>query len=132
MVLDGQISGLPPAFQVRTLALCATRWTPQAPWNAPSTSLRGRFVLLLVATVGFGGSVHAQDDTATYEVTFRGNWTLESTPGGVVGGAHFTTLIGAVHNSSVSFWSVGGTASTGVENMAELGITSTLRSEIRG
>ena len=95
------------------------------------TWVRRRFVSLLVATAGFGGCLHAQDDdTVTYEVTFKGNWTLESTPGGVVGGAHFTTLIGAVHNSSVSFWSVGGTASTGVENMAELGITSTLRSEI--
>lgn len=100
------------------------------PMERHRISLRGWFVSVLVATVGFGGSLHAQDDTVTYEVTFRGNWTLESTPGGVVGGAHFTTLIGAVHNSSVSFWSVGGTASTGVERMAELGITSTLRSEI--
>ena len=85
----------------------------------------------LVAAAGLGGLAHAQEtDTVTYEVTFQGNWTLESTPDGVVGGAHFTTLIGGVHNSSVSFWSVDGTASSGVERMAELGATSTLRSEI--
>ncbi len=86
----------------------------------------------LVAAAGLGVCTQAQDtETVTYDVTFQGNWTLESTPGGVVGGAHFTTLIGAVHNSSVSFWRVGGAASAGVEAMAELGSTSTLRSEIQ-
>ena len=67
---------------------------------------------------------------ATYEVTFQGNWTLESTPGGVVGGAHFTTLIGAVHNDDVTFWRPGGRASPGVENVAELGVTPTFESEV--
>ena len=67
---------------------------------------------------------------ATYEVTFEGNWTLESTPGGVVAGAHFTTLIGAVHNDDVTFWQSGGRASPGVENVAELGVTSRFESEV--
>ena len=68
---------------------------------------------------------------ATYEVTFQGNWTTESTPGGVVAGAHFTTLIGAVHNDDVTFWRRGGRASPGVEDVAELGATSRFESEIR-
>ena len=75
----------------------------------------------------------AQDggaSAATYEVTFQGNWTLESTPGGVVAGAHFTTLIGAVHNDGVTFWRPGGSASPGVENVAELGVTPRFESEI--
>ena len=67
---------------------------------------------------------------ATYEVTFQGNWTLESTPGGVVGGAHFTTLIGAVHNDDVTFWQSGGRATPGVEQVAETGATSGFRSEL--
>lgn len=67
---------------------------------------------------------------ATYEVTFQGNWTLESTPGGVVGGAHFTTLIGAVHNDDVTFWRSGGRASPGVEEVAETGFTGRFRSEL--
>ena len=67
---------------------------------------------------------------ATYEVTFEGNWTLESTPGGVVAGAHFTTLIGAVHNDDVTFWQSGGRASPGVENVAELGVTPRFESEV--
>ena len=73
--------------------------------------------------------VRAQS-SATYTVTFQGNWTTASTPGGVVGNAHFTTLIGAVHNDMVIFWESGGTATQGVENVAELGVTSTFKSEI--
>ena len=65
-----------------------------------------------------------------YDVLFEGNWTLQSTPGGVVGGAHFTTLIGGVHSGDVTFWQSGGTASAGVEGVAELGSTGTFRSEV--
>ena len=96
-------------------------------------SLRHRLLaaLLVAASTGAGDVASAQDtETATYRVTFQGNWTTASTPGGVVGSAHFTTLIGAVHNSSVSFWTSGGTASPGIEVMAETGFTRTLRREI--
>ena len=86
-----------------------------------------------VLAICVGGPASAQDaDTATYSVTFTGNWTDESTTpeNDLPGSAHFTTLIGAIHNSNVTFWSSGGTASVGIEVMAETGITSTLRSEI--
>ena len=69
-------------------------------------------------------------DPATYTVTFQGNWTTASTPGGVVGSAHFTTLVGAVHNDMVTFWESGGTATPGVESVAELGTTGTFESEV--
>ncbi len=78
--------------------------------------------------------VAAQDgeaSEATYEVTFEGAWTTASTPSGVVPGAHFTTLIGAVHNGEVTFWRAGGRASPGVESVAELGATGTFRAEIQ-
>ena len=68
---------------------------------------------------------------AAYDVTFQGNWTTASTPGGVVGGAHFTTLIGAVHSGDVTFWQSGGTATPGVELVAEIGATGTFRSEVQ-
>ena len=83
-------------------------------------------VLMCLAT----GARAQQSSTATYSVTFQGNWTTASTPGGVVGGAHFTTLIGAVHNDQVTFWESGGTATAGVERVAELGSTGTFKSEI--
>ncbi len=73
----------------------------------------------------------ARAQEVTYQVTFQGNWTTASTPGGVVAGAHFTTLIGAVHGSGVTFWESGGTASPGVENVAELGSTGTFRGEVQ-
>ena len=68
--------------------------------------------------------------SATYRVTFEGKWTTSVTTGGLPSGAHFSPLIGAVHNDSVTFWSSGGTASAGVEAVAELGATATFKSEI--
>ena len=67
---------------------------------------------------------------ATYTVTFQGAWNTTVTTGGVPSGAHFTTLIGGVHNASVTFLMEGGMASAGVESMAELGGTSTLAAEL--
>lgn len=88
-------------------------------------------LLLLTAIIlGAQPELARAQSTATYTVTFEGNWNIQSTPGGVVGGAHFTTLIGAVHNSSVTFWAAGGTASAGVELVAEFGSTGTFRTEI--
>ena len=90
------------------------------------------FGLLLAILASIGLSVlPAAAQTVTYRVTFEGNWTLASTPGGVVGGAHFTTLIGGVHGSGVTFWQPGQQASSGVENVAELGATGTFRSEVQ-
>ena len=41
--------------------------------------------------------------TATYSVRFAGDWTTSVTPDGVPGGAHFSRLIGGVHNAGVRF-----------------------------
>ncbi len=76
------------------------------------------------------GQAQGNESSATYRVTFKGTWTTAATPGGVPSGAHFTTLIGATHNSSVTFWQAGGAATSGIEAVAELGSTSTFRSEI--
>lgn len=76
-------------------------------------------------------AIAQNEATAEYSVTFTGNWTIQSTPGGVVSSAHFTTLAIATHNSSVVFWESGGTATAGFEQLAELGATSSFLSEIR-
>ena len=68
---------------------------------------------------------------ATYSVTFQGSWTTTVTSDGLPSGAHFTTLIGGVHNAGVTFLREGGMAGAGVELMAELGGTSTLAAEVR-
>ena len=74
----------------------------------------------------------AQAQSATYRVTFEGKFTTSALASGVSvpSGEHFTTLIGAVHNGSATFWSSGDMASAGVEAVAELGNTATFESEI--
>lgn len=71
-----------------------------------------------------GAAVWAQSgaESASYRLTFQGAWTRAVTPGGVPGSAHFSPLIGAVHNDRVTFWAPGGRASRQVERVAELGI----------
>ena len=68
--------------------------------------------------------------TARYTVTFQGQWTIDVTPGGLPGGAHFSPIIGAVHNAGVTFLKSGEAASSGVESMAETGETLELQSEV--
>ena len=83
------------------------------------------------AALGLGVVAWGQDEPGVaYVVTFEGNWTTASTPEGVVRGAHFTTLIGGIHDAGVSFWRGGETASPGIEAMAETGATGALRAEI--
>ncbi len=87
-------------------------------------------LVLLSPCIGGVGIAHAQ--SATYRVTFEGEWTTTATQMGVPvpSGAHFSPLIGAVHNDQVTFWSEGDMASAGIESMAEVGGTNTLKSEI--
>ena len=70
------------------------------------------------------------DSTAVYTVTFKGEWTIAVTPGGVPGGAHFSRLIGAVHNDQVTFLKSGEEASAGIESMAETGNIDALKAEV--
>ena len=89
-------------------------------------------VLLVLATLLVITPAQGNAQSATYRVTFEGKFTASALASGVSvpSGEHFTTLIGAVHNGSVTFWSSGGTASAGVEAVAELGTTGTFESEI--
>ena len=92
-------------------------------------SLALLFSLFLVLLLLADSTAAQTTNTVTYDVTFRGNWTTSSADS-VPGSAHFTTLIGAVHNSSVTFWAAGQKASPGVELVAEIGGTSTFRNEV--
>ena len=77
------------------------------------------------------GVAHAQDETATYTMTFQGLWTVDDiTDASMPGGAHFTEAIGATHNSDTTIWASGGMAGAGVENVAELGSVAALVIEI--
>ena len=123
--------------------------------QAPGRTVRAgaRFLVaacaaLLVAPLGLGcsaygdasdgmslspqaGEAAAAGASATYTITFTGAWTAEATPGGVSDGAHFSPLIGGVHNADVAFLEAGGQATPGIESMAERGRTATLTEEIQ-
>ena len=69
--------------------------------------------------------------TAVYDVVFQGTWATAATPGGVPSGAHFSRLIGGIHSDAVTFLESGGTASAGVESMAEVGGWTGLQGEVQ-
>ena len=77
------------------------------------------------------GRIDPPADSAAYSIVFNATWSASTHPTNFPGGAHFSPLIGAVHNDSVSFWAVGETSSPGIESMAETGATGILTSEIR-
>ena len=88
--------------------------------------------IALSASLAVWAPAHAQstESPVSYRVTFQGTWTTAATPGGLPGGAHFSTLIGAAHNDRVTFWQVGDMASAGIEDVAETGGTRIFKSEI--
>ena len=77
------------------------------------------------------GELPTPPDSAVYSIVFDATWSATTHPNSFPRGAHFSPLIGAVHNDGVRFWATGETATPGIESMAETGGTSTLRSEIR-
>ena len=77
------------------------------------------------------GQVEPAADTARYRITFNATWSANTHPTDFPPGAHFSPLIGAVHNDSVSFWADSAIASPGIEQMAETGGTGSLTREIR-
>ena len=68
---------------------------------------------------------------AEYTVKFTGAWTIAATPDGVPSSAHFSRLVGGVHNGDVVFLTDTTAASPGVESMAEEGDTTLLKAEIK-
>ena len=100
---------------------------PRSSWPRGLVPLLAPLLLASLAS----GATHAQDETATYTITFEGLWTVDDITDIVMpAGAHFTQVIGATHNSDTTIWVSGGTASAGVEDVAELGVVTALVGEI--
>lgn len=75
-------------------------------------------------------NAYSQEYSATYRVTFVGEWSQKSHPTSYPANAHFSNLIGNTHNQNGQIWQPEGLASPGMEVMAETGGTNTLSSEI--
>ncbi len=110
--------------------LSQTAWTlgPDPGVHTLTASLAGGL------SVEFTASARPREprpDSALYRIEFEATWSDSTHPDDFPSGAHFSPLIGGVHNDSVSFWELGDTASPGMEDMAETGRTRTLAGEVR-
>ena len=65
-----------------------------------------------------------------YSVKFDSTWSSTTHPDGFPSNPHYSGLIGATHNSNVSFWDINEHASTGIEQVAETGSKSIFTTEI--
>lgn len=70
--------------------------------------------------------------TAEYTVTFNATWSAQTHPTDdfPTSNAHFSGLVGAMHNDNVTFWAEGQVATVGIELMAEKGSKAELLTEI--
>jgi hypothetical protein len=78
----------------------------------------------LISSIGFTQS------TATYDIDFTSTWN-SADHGTLPGNAHWSNLVGANHNANITFLEMGGTATQGIENVAELGSNSVFNSEVQ-
>jgi hypothetical protein len=94
--------------------------------------MRAINTVLAVATLLIAvAPVTAVDVPIHYEVTFDATWSEETHPEDFpTGSAHFSGMVGGMHNANVLFWQLGELASTGIRLMAERGVQSTLANEI--
>ena len=85
--------------------------------------------VLIVLSSAVALPVQGQSSTR-YELTFDASWSATTHPVNFPGNPHFSGLIGALHNESVSFWDEGATATPGIKRMAEIGSKTDLTTEI--
>jgi len=89
-------------------------------------------LLLLLSIFLFSVYSYAQSE-AIFSVTFTSNWTQTAHPhssGNLPSNAHWSKLVGATHNDQVVFVEMGGLATPGVEDIAELGSNTIFFSEV--
>ncbi len=67
--------------------------------------------------------------TAIYTIEFVSSWN-DPDHGTLPVNAHWSDLVGATHNSDITFWEVGTLASPGVEDVAEIGVNTNFNAEV--
>ena len=73
----------------------------------------------------------ASEQTADYRVSFVFDWNKTDFPTDYPSTAHFSPLVGCVHEKDHTYFNEGQLASKVIEQMAETGSTSTLVSELQ-
>lgn len=87
------------------------------------------FTFILCIGFLFSANILAQS-TATYDINFTSTWN-SSDHGALPGNAHWSDLVGASHNSNITFLEMGGTATNGIENVAEAGSNIVFNGEVQ-
>lgn len=79
------------------------------------------------------GEESTVDYSAEYKITFEGEWTRKNNHPSVrlPGNAHFSPIIGAVHNKKTILWRVGDKATPGFTDVAEIGVNGRFEKEIK-
>ena len=88
--------------------------------------LKKKYFLLLIFLIS---TVSQSQSIATYTITFTSVWN-SSDHGTLPSGAHWSKLVGANHNSNITFLEIGQNATLGIENVAELGNNTVFNSEV--
>ncbi len=86
--------------------------------------------MLLGALLAAWPGKSATGEVVDYEITFDAAWIVVTHPQDFPTNPHFSGLIGATHNATVTFWQSGSIASAGIESMAETGSKTLLTGEI--
>lgn len=89
-------------------------------------------VLIIFLVVTFINS-YSQGEAAIYTVTFDSNWSQETHPhpnGSLPNSAHWSRLVGAIHNNEISFLTMGELSTQGIENIAESGSNGAFNNEV--
>ncbi|RNC80194.1 MAG: T9SS C-terminal target domain-containing protein [Winogradskyella sp.] len=74
-------------------------------------------------------SIVITQTSVNYEITFQSVWNAGH-HGTLPGSAHWSDFVGATHNDQITFWEIGGFASPGIEDVAELGQNTDFFNEV--
>jgi len=116
-------SGGRPNYQVQTRSDFNSNWG-----NLGSPTTNNFATVPVTDTQAYFRVV--SDYTAQYQVVFNATWSQATHPTDWPTNAHWSGLVGGVHNDSVHFFRLGETSSEGIRLMAELGQQAGLLSEV--
>jgi hypothetical protein len=113
-----------PPFQVFTRPnLLSGAWTATGALTAANSAT--------INTSGSQGFLQVTcEPVAEYDVVFNATWSAATHPTDFPTGAHWSGLVGGLHDNRVEFWHPGATATLGMQNMAELGSKTQLLAEV--
>lgn len=106
-------------------AACSSGGNPVAPTSAPAPGASP------TGTAPTEAPTPPAPQTTRYRVTVEALWSAAAHPQDFPSNPHFSPLVGATHAGAVQFWQEGVSATDGIRDMAERGLTARLEAEVR-